>query len=81
MTEQTVKIGEAAAILGLHPETLRRWDRDGILEVGRNYLGHRLYSLSKILEVKRRLEGPAPKGNNADCSLRSAKSSYWVGSI
>jgi len=45
-------IGEAAAILGLHPQTLRRWEREGkLLPAYRTAGGHRRYRLSEVLAL------------------------------
>lgn len=44
-----LKIREAALLLGVNPETLRRWDRDGILvaiKVGKR--GDRRYKIEDI---------------------------------
>jgi excisionase family DNA binding protein len=44
-----VTIQEAADMLGVHPETLRRWDNDGKLKSVRvSERGHRRYSLETI---------------------------------
>ena len=46
-----LKIREAAQVLGVNPETLRRWDRDGsfkAIRVGKR--GHRMYDEAEILK-------------------------------
>jgi molybdopterin-binding protein len=45
------RIGEAAEILGVRVETLRRWERDGILQTTRTGGGQRLVSASEIARV------------------------------
>jgi len=42
-----VSIGQAAQELGVSPETLRRWDAVGKIEVERTPAGHRRYDLSR----------------------------------
>lgn len=45
-----LKIREAAEMLGVNPETMRRWDRDGsfkAIRIGKR--GHRMYDESEIL--------------------------------
>lgn len=55
MSKYLLRISEAARYLGVHPETLRRWDKEGKLKairVGR--IGQRRYKredLDKILEI------------------------------
>ena len=42
-------IGEVAEIFNVHPETLRRWDKEGKLKAIRiGKLGHRKYSREEI---------------------------------
>ena len=48
-----VSIGKAAKELGVHPETLRRWEKQGKIVVERTPTGFRRYDLAK-------LRGPAP---------------------
>ena len=46
MNDRLVKIGEAAKILGVHPQTLRRWEEGGMIQPAkRTPKGTRLYSL------------------------------------
>jgi putative resolvase len=46
-----VGIGKAAEILGVHPETLRRWERRGKFEVERTPTNRRQYDLSKLYQI------------------------------
>jgi putative resolvase len=49
--DKLIKISEAAEMLGVHPETLRRWDREGKIEtILINERGDRRFKLSKISE-------------------------------
>ncbi len=43
-----VSIGKAAEELGVHPETLRRWEKMGKIEVERTPTGFRRYDLAKL---------------------------------
>jgi putative resolvase len=43
-----VNISEAARILGVCPETLRRWEAAGKIKVERTAKGHRRYDVSKL---------------------------------
>ena len=43
-----VGIGAAARELGVHPETLRRWEKAGKIEVERTPTGFRRYDLAKL---------------------------------
>jgi excisionase family DNA binding protein len=47
-----LKIRQAAEMLGVNPETLRRWDRDGTFKsvrVGKR--GHRMYDEAEIAKL------------------------------
>lgn len=46
---QFLSIREVATMLKVHPETLRRWDKEGKLKsVRAGKLGHRRYDMSTI---------------------------------
>ncbi len=55
------RIGEAAAALGVRPETLRRWERDGRLKVERTAGGQRRIpatELARLLAERRSAQAP-----------------------
>jgi molybdopterin-binding protein len=60
MSEDQVRIGEAARILGVRVETLRRWERGGTLRSERSQGGQRLVPQAEIarLLAERRVEKP-----------------------
>ncbi|HXF73578.1 MAG TPA: helix-turn-helix transcriptional regulator [Actinomycetota bacterium] len=45
------RIGEAAAVLGVRVETLRRWEREGKLSVTRTPGGQRLVPASEVARI------------------------------
>ena len=48
-----IKIGEAARLLGVTPQTVRRWEREGaVLPVRRSEGGTRYYDLNQLLGLK-----------------------------
>ena len=52
MNDRFVKIGEASKILGVHTQTLRRWEEGGVITPAkRTPKGTRLYSLQELLGV------------------------------
>ena len=52
MNDRLVKIGDAAKLLGVNPQTLRRWEDDGVIKpFKRTPKGTRLYSLQELLGV------------------------------
>jgi DNA (cytosine-5)-methyltransferase 1 len=48
-----MRIHEAAEYLGISTESLRRWDRQGVIKADRSPLGHRIFTPEKILEIQR----------------------------
>lgn len=51
MVKTRIKVTEAAGMLGIHPDTLRRWDEIGQLVPTRSPAGTRLYLRSQIINV------------------------------
>ena len=47
-SERTLRIGQAAELLGVGVETLRRWEEDGQLRTIRSAGGQRLVSLAEV---------------------------------
>ncbi|MGA8164489.1 MAG: MerR family DNA-binding transcriptional regulator [Waddliaceae bacterium] len=48
-----IKIGEASKLLGVTPQTLRRWERDGHLAPDRKTEGNtRYYDLDRLLGIR-----------------------------
>jgi predicted site-specific integrase-resolvase len=54
-----VNISKAAQELGVHPETLRRWEIAGKIQVERTPRGHRRYDLAKLKGLIPNSEGIA----------------------
>jgi molybdopterin-binding protein len=58
--DQVVRVGQAAEMLGVTVETLRRWEADGRVTLGRTAGGQRIVPLSQVtrLLAERRRTGP-----------------------
>jgi len=48
---------EAAEILGVHPNTVRRWANDGLVQVVRLPSGVRRFPIDGLTELRRQLYG------------------------
>ncbi len=48
-----VTIGEAAAAVGVHPATLRGWERAGVIPAAMRRRGMRVYSAADLAEIER----------------------------
>lgn len=58
MSDDHLRIGQAADLLGVSVDTLRRWEEEGEIRLDRSEGGQRLVPLD---EVRRRLEGRDPQ--------------------
>jgi molybdopterin-binding protein len=58
--EDTLRIGQAAALLGVSVDTVRRWEDEGRISMVRSGGGHRLVALSEV----RRLLGERPRAQH-----------------
>ncbi len=68
-TEEPLRIGQAAAVLGVSVDTIRRWEDDGRLQVERSEGGQRLVPMA---EVRRLLdERPRKRHRIAATSARN----------
>ena len=57
MTNKLITIQDAAKILGVKPETLRRWDRKGKVVAKRHPInGYRLYNEKDIKALLKKIE-------------------------
>jgi len=66
MAEETYRMGEAAAALGVRVETLRRWERDRKLKTKRSSGGQRLVPASEVARLLNERHGkPAPTTGSA----------------
>lgn len=48
-----MKLGEFARRVGLHPSTIRRLEREGVIEADRSLAGYRLFDKSAIEKVRK----------------------------
>jgi molybdopterin-binding protein len=54
------RIGEAAEALGVRVETIRRWEREGLLKTTRSKGGQRLVSAEEVARLRARRRDVAP---------------------
>ena len=53
MSEQSYVISIAAELAGVHPQTLRIYERKGLLDPGRTPGGSRRYTMEDIVQMRR----------------------------
>lgn len=56
MDSKGIMVAEAARVLSVHPETVRRWERRGLIKARRNYRRFRVFDLQDVLRMKERRE-------------------------
>jgi molybdopterin-binding protein len=68
MTEDHIRVGQAAEMLGVTVETVRRWETEGRLHVERSAGGQRLVSLAEVtrLLAERRKTGAERRRTGAE---------------
>ncbi len=52
---------DAAARVGVHPQTLRRWEREGVVPPATRRRGQRVYTTADVERIKAAVIGPVPK--------------------
>jgi molybdopterin-binding protein len=60
MDAEGLRIGQAAALLGVSVDTLRRWEDEGRLAVERSGGGQRLVPLTEVQRLLHERRGPQP---------------------
>lgn len=50
-----LRVGEAAKLLGVHPQSLRNWDKAGKLKAYRHSISN--YRLYKLIDINKLLNG------------------------
>lgn len=70
--DSAVRIGEAAELLGVSVDTLRRWAASGRLRVRRSSGGQRLVGLAEV----RRLQGERRQGRERPILAQSARNRF-----
>ncbi|HET7665852.1 MAG TPA: helix-turn-helix domain-containing protein [Mycobacterium sp.] len=59
-------ITDAAALLGVHPNTLRKWADDGIVPHVRLPSGYRRFRRAELERFRQSLEAGRPAGDDAE---------------
>lgn len=54
--DERLNAAQAAALIGVHVNTIRRWDSEGFLKSQRTPGGHRRYDFEQLLQFKQGLQ-------------------------
>lgn len=68
---------EASKVLEVSPDTIRRWDKKGLIQAQRSELNHRLFNLGELKRVQKKVSGKH-KGNNYKILKSKDKTKYSV---
>ena len=55
---------EASKIIGVSPDTIRRWDKKGLVKATRSTLNHRLFNIVELQRIQSKISGNHT-GNNS----------------
>jgi excisionase family DNA binding protein len=75
MNEEWLGLAETAEILGVHPNTIRRWGDQGLLPVHRTEGGHRRFRREdiEIWQQSRETSGSSDANLVIQCALRHTR--------
>lgn len=58
-----VTISEAAKQIGVSPDTIRRWDKKGLIKTERSELNHRIFNVDEIVKIHDKVFGKSNENN------------------
>ena len=64
--ESLLSTRDAAARVGVHPQTLRRWEREGIVPIATRRRGQRVYTPADVERIRAAVFRPGPKKEGQD---------------
>ena len=56
-------VSEAAVQIGVSADTIRRWDKKGLIKVNRSDLNYRLFDINEIKRLHRKIAGNHDSNN------------------
>ena len=75
----SLRLGQAAEILGVSTDTLRRWEADGRITTERSAGGQRLVALAEVRRLLTARRGPS--GSNARPTVRGSARNRFPGIV
>jgi DNA (cytosine-5)-methyltransferase 1 len=76
-TEQLASVFEAAKVLNTSPDTIRRWEKKGLIKCERNGNGHRLFRMEELQRTQQKYLGGESSGGKFQI-LKSKPTKYSV---
>lgn len=62
-TNQMLSVLDASEIIGVSADTIRRWDKRGIIKAHRSPLNHRLFNIEELKKIQAKLFGTSTENN------------------
>ena len=59
-TQSKIRVTDAAEVLGVSVDTIRRWEKKGLVRASRDNCNHRIFSLDELERVKNKYLGLTP---------------------
>ena len=75
--EQLASVFEAAKVLNTSPDTIRRWEKKGLIKCERNGNGHRLFRMEELKRTNQKYLGGENSGGKFQI-LKSKPTNYSV---
>lgn len=63
MENKFVNVSEASKILNVSPDTIRRWEKKGLIKADRSNLNYRLFSLNELQRIHNKVQGTSLENN------------------
>lgn len=63
MDDKFVNVSDASKTLGVSPDTIRRWEKKGLIKAVRSSLNHRLFSLDELHRIHNKVQGTSQDNN------------------
>ncbi len=61
--QQMLTVIEASEIIGVSPDTIRRWDKRGVIKAYRSKLNHRLFNIEELKRIHNKVFGNSSENN------------------
>ncbi|MEY4646109.1 MAG: hypothetical protein RLZZ596_2940, partial [Pseudomonadota bacterium] len=61
-TKQLVNISVASETLNVSIDTIRRWEKKGLIRASRDKQGHRIFDVKELLQLKEKTQGKGDVG-------------------
>ena len=71
---------EASKVVGVSSDTIRRWDKKGLIKAQRSELNYRLFNIVELQKVQAKISGKHT-GNNYKILRTNKKSKYYSSHI